>query len=245
MKKSLLTLLLSFLLTQLFAQKFEISAQANSGLFHYSGISSAAVSSINEGSNDKLNYTNNPYGSKNAFSYGVDIQGQYICESGFIVGLEAGYEILRSKVDINTYYPWAIYLLYANYNGLPPQIPVKGQTFLQDQNININPYVGYRVKLTYVKIDLMPGVDLGFNINSYDKGKATDNAGAIYRTNLKKTNVPTDVRLRFGAAAFYKRFGITASYAHGLTNFDKNITGDGTYIVHSELLRFGISYRII
>jgi hypothetical protein len=233
--------MLSF--TQLFAQKFELSVQANSGLFHYSGVSSASVSFISAGATDKENYTNNPYGNKNGFSYGADIQDQYVSKCGFIAGLQAGYEVLRSKVDINGYIPSGFYLFFTS-NG-DYQIPVKGQTSLQDQDININPYVGYRLKIKNIKIDMMPGIDFGFNVGSYDKGKATDSTGNVYRTDSKKSNAPTDVRLKFGIAATYKRFAITASYAHGLRNLENNIIGDGSYEVHSELIRFGIAYKIL
>jgi hypothetical protein len=243
MKATLLTLISLFSLTQLIAQKFEVSIQANSGLYHYDGKASASVSSINHGSTDKENYTNNPYGSKNGFSYGGNIQGQYVSKCGFITGLQAGYEVLRSKVDINSYIPSYFYLFFTNYGTY--QIPAKGQTFLQNQDININPYVGYRLKIKNIKIDMMPGVDLGFNISSYDKGKAVDSARNVYRTNLKKLDAPTDVRLRFGVAATYKRFGIMAAYAHGLTNLVKNLSSDSSYEIHSELLRFGITYRIL
>lgn len=243
MKATLLTLICTLLLSQLFAQKFEVSIQANSGLYHYDGKASASVSFINQGSTDKENYTNNPYGSKNGFSYGGDIQGQYVSKCGFITGLQAGYEVLRSKIDINSYVPSYFYLFFTNYSAY--QIPVKGQTFLQDQDININPYVGYRLKIKNIKIDVMPGVDLGFNVSSYDKGKAVDSAGNVYRTNLKKLGAPTDVRLRFGIAATYRRFGITAVYAHGLTNLAENLSSDSNYEIHSELFRFGITYRIL
>jgi hypothetical protein len=243
MKTTLLTLISLFSLTQLFAQKFEVSIQANSGLYHYDGKASASVSSINQGSTDKENYTNNPYGSKNGFSYGGDIQGQYVSKCGFITGLQAGYEVLRSKVDINSYVPSYFYVFFTNYSTY--QIPVKGQSFLQNQDININPYIGYRLQAKKIKIDMMPGIDLGFNISSYDKGKAVDSAGNVYRTNLKRLDAPTDVRLKFGIAATYKRFGITAAYAHGLTNIAKNLSSDSSYEIHSELLRFGITYRIL
>jgi hypothetical protein len=243
MKATLLTLISLFSLTQLFAQKFEVSIQANSGLYHYDDKASASVSFINQGSTDKENYTNNPYGSKNGFSYGGDIQGQYVNKCGFITGLQAGYEVLRSKVDINSYVPSYFYLFFTNYSTY--QIPVKGQSFLQNQDININPYIGYRLQTKKIKIDMMPGIDLGFNISSYDKGKAVDSAGNVYRTNLKRLDVPTDVRLRFGITATYKRFGITAAYAHGLTNLAGNLSSDSNYEIHSELLRFGITYRIL
>ncbi|HEY2583299.1 MAG TPA: outer membrane beta-barrel protein [Mucilaginibacter sp.] len=254
MKRTLLTLISFFLVTQLFAQKFEISVQANSGLYHYGGKSSASVSSIIQGASDKDNYTNNPYGNKNGFSYGVAVQGQYVAKSGLIIGLQAGYDLLRSKVDINIYYPQYVYLDYTSYFA-PPQTPVTGQTFLQNQDINLNPYIGYRIKTSKIKIDIMPGIDLGFNVSSYDKGKATDNSGNVYRTDLKLQDAPTDLRLKLGVSASYKNFGIMAAYAHGLTNLGKNMISNngfevasysgGGYELHSELIWFGVTYRIL
>jgi len=247
---TLLTLSTLFLSTRLFAQKIELSIQANSGLFHYSGNGAASTSFINEGETDKQDYTNNPYGNKNGFSYGGDVQAQYISKSGFIAGLQAGYEVLRSKVDISDYDPITFILFTGINTPAALQIPVKGQTFLQDQDIDINPYVGYRLSLKKIKIDIMPGVDVGFNVDSYDKGSATGTDGTIYKVDYKMPKSPTDVRLRLGLAATCKRFGLTASFAHGLTNFASNldVNAGGTTTpapnVHSELIRFGISYRI-
>jgi hypothetical protein len=244
MKTLLLTLLSFFILTHLSAQNIELSVQANSGLFHYSGNSAVSSAAIYNGSSPQQNYTNNPYGSKNGFSYGGDIQAQYISKSGFITGLQAGYEILRSKLDVIGYDPVTSYLA-PGPNFLSFQIPAKGQTFLQDQDIDLNPYIGYRWLIGKIKLDIMPGIDLGFNIDSYDKGKATDDDGNVYRTDLKLLNAPTDLRLKLGAAATYKRFGITAAYLHGLTNLYKITTVNGGDDAHSELLSFGVTYRIL
>ncbi len=248
MKIALLTLFILFLSTRLFAQKIELSIQANSGLFSYAGNATASTSFINEGVDDKSDYTNNPYGSKNGFSYGGDVQAQYVSKSGFITGLQAGYEVLRSKVDVDNYDPIIITIFY-NYPEVF-QIPVKGHTYLQNQDININPYIGYRLNLKKIKIDIMPGMDIGINANSYDKGSATGTDGTVYKVDYKMPKSPTDVRLRLGVAAWFKRFGLTASYAHGLTNFASNLdvtAGGGSapaLNAHSELIRFGISYRI-
>lgn len=81
----------------------------------------------------------------------------------------------------------------------------------------------------------MPGVDLGFNVSSRDKGSATTIDGNNTKVNVdrKLDKAPTDVRIKFGVAAIYKRFGLTASYAHGLTNYEKKMTGYD-YVAHSE-----------
>ena len=116
---------------------------------------------------------------------------------------------------------------------------------MQDQGIDFNPYVGYRLIFGKIKLDRMPGIDLGFDMNSYEKGKTTDSEGNIYQTNLKLLNPPTDVHLKLGVAATCKRFGITAAYLRGLTNLYKNTTIGNSGEAHSELLSFGITYRIL
>jgi hypothetical protein len=248
MKLALLALFILFSSTQLFAQKIETSLQVNSGLFQYAGNSTASTSFINEGADNKSDNTNNPYGNRKGFSYGGDVQAQYISKSGFITGLQAGYEVLRSKVDIDNYEPIIITLFTDGPEEF--QVPVKGQTFLRSQDININPYIGYRLNLKKIKIDIMPGMDIGMDVNSYDKGSATATDGTVYKVDYKMTKAPTDVRLRLGLAAMFKRFGLTAGYAYGLTNFasnlDANAGGTSTPApkIHSELIRFGISYRI-
>jgi hypothetical protein len=253
MKKLYLSLLILFLALQLHAQQFELSFQANSGLFHYSGNSTSPTSVIIQGgSTPKQNYTNNPYGSKNAFSYGADVQAQYVSKGGFIVGAQAGYDILRSKTNITSVFPLEFELeeseyipsYYAPFN---PSLPAKGSTILQDQFINLNPYIGYRIKAKKINIDLMPGIDIGIGINSYDKGKATTTDGTVYETDYKEVKPPIDIRLKFGVAANYKKWGITASFAHGLTNYTGDLLNDSPiiYKAQSELLRFGISYRIL
>ena len=105
MKILLLILLSFFVLTHLSAQNIELSIQANSGLFHYSGSSATSTSTIYENPGPQQNYTNDPYGSKNGYSYGGDIQAQHVSKNGFIWGVQAGYEVLRSRVAINSYYP--------------------------------------------------------------------------------------------------------------------------------------------
>jgi hypothetical protein len=255
MKKLILTLFVIIaIMTHLHAQTFEVSVQANTGLFHYSGSSSTKSSLIDQGQSPKQSYTYNPYGSLNGFSYGAGIQAQYVTKIGFIVGLQTGYEILRSKVNVDMVLLYQPNPGYLNTYG---PTAVKGNTFLQDQSIDLNPYIGYRIKAKKINIDLLPGIDMGFNVSSYDKGKVTLADGTVYQTDYKRENAPVDVRLKFGAAVHYKRWGITASYAHGLTNYIPKLTatlptynGDNNtqtavYKANSEILRFGITYRIL
>jgi len=247
MKKYLLVSIILLVFNRLCAQNMEIAVQANSGLFHYAGNGAASTSAMIAGNQ---NYTDNPYGNKNGFSYGVGVQVQHVGQSGFILGLQAGYEILRSKVTINSYDSGGIsYSVQGQGLGALFSSPVNGSSFLQDQSIDLSPYIGYRLKFKKIAIDLLPGADIGLNLSSYDKGEATltdytsTQALPVYRTNYKRPDAPTDVRIRFGGALNYKKVAFTASYAHGLINYDKNMTG-GNYNVHSELIRFGIAYKL-
>ncbi|MFA6085653.1 hypothetical protein [Mucilaginibacter sp.] len=240
MKKLVLSVSFLFIATQLFAQKVEVTVQAISGLYHYSGASTTGSSSINGGSDNSLNYTNNPYGNKNGFSYGGAVQAQIIVRHGFIVGLGAAYEILKSKVDIVSY---NMYNANAALINTSP-ITVTGRTYLQSNYINLNPYIGYRMNAGYFKLDILPGVDVGIKTETREHGKATYTEGTVY-TDRSRPDKDVDLRLRIGLAATYNRIGIIASYAHGLTNFqDGMIGGVGPYEARSELMRLGISYRL-
>ena len=264
MKKVLLAFAFMMSCMQLFAQKFEFSLLANSALFRYSGSYAVSSSFINEGTTPAQSYTNNPYGSKNGFGYGTAVQGQYITKRGFIAGLQAGYDWSQSKEDINYVYP-DYYNIYPEiYTINTPIVETNGQSYLRDQYINLNPYIGYRLKVKNIKIDLMPGAEFGFNVNSYDKGSATAADGTVYKTDYKLKDAPVDIRLKFGIAAWYKRYGIIASYEQGLTNYTKNLvstpyeppiiyyttsnsTGSAANTsaeAYSRLFRFGIAYRI-
>lgn len=250
MKKYFLVLLVFLAFNSLYGQKIEISVQANSGLFHYSGNGTASASFINQGQSQRQDYTNNPYGNKNGFSYGINIQAQHISKSGFIMGVQGGYDILRSKVDITGYFPFYISVFpFANSFAAVYPLPAKGQTFLENRTVNLSPYLGYRVKFKNISLDVLPGIDIAFNLSSYDKGKATsvnppaNQAPETYQTHFKRPDAPTDIRLRLGLAANYKRIAINISYANGLTNYEKNMTGSNLN-ARSELIRFGIAYKL-
>jgi hypothetical protein len=81
-------------------------------------------------------------------------------------------------------------------------------------------------------------------VQQYYKGRAKDNNNTTYTTD-RKINAPTDYRLRLGLAAACHRWGMTASYACGITNYESNMIGDASYNVESRLFRLGMSYMIL
>ena len=248
MKKYLLILaplLISGL--QLRAQKLEVTVQANTGLFHFAGKSSSATTQVLQGSitGDPMNRANNPYGSKNGFSYGGSVQVQTVSKGGFIVGLQGGYELLRSKAEVNKYTPIILNPTEYDIVANDASFAVTGHVALQSQSINLNPYIGYRFALNKVNLDILPGMDIGLILDTRDKGEVKDKEGKIYKVDYKRSKAPTDVRLRLGAAASYGRYGLNASFAHGLANYMKDMVGDASFNAHSEYFRLGLSYRLL
>ncbi len=249
MKKITLSLFALFLFIQSYGQGVEWSFLANSGLYRYSGnytVSSTALVGVVPGTKD--GYANNPYGHLYGFSYGAGFQAQYVSTGGFIIGLQGAYDVLRSKENVTNAYRGDIvlYLAPGDYTGGYTGAPATGNAYSTSQDVNINPYIGYRVKTRKLKIDLMPGVDMGYNVSTYASFDAKDQAGNHYQANNYAGTVSPDIRLRFGAAAWYKKYALTASYAHGLKNFSAHLLNDNPtpQYARSELVRFGLAVRL-
>jgi hypothetical protein len=252
MKYYLLCLSLVFVSIAAKAQKLELSLNAGSALSYYTGVSATDNSTIFQSyQSADQNYTGNPYGKKYAWGYGGYIQAQMVNKNGFIAGVSAGYETLKSKVNINSVAPalytvvLAGYLPYVDYYG-PFTYSAEGAVTLQTSFINLSPYIGYRYSLKKVSFDVMPGADIAFMTQNKESGSAVG-YGTTYTTNYKRDNmIARDIRLKIGLNINYQRFTINSSYARGLTNYDKNISpAAGTFSVYSELFRFGVGYRIL
>lgn len=104
-KNFLLSLTMAVLVTSSFAQKTEFYTALNSGLFSFRGVSAVSSTQINAYRSDfspLTTYTNNPYGNKNGLCAGVSVGVKRVFKSKLIVGTELGFELLRSRVDIDT-----------------------------------------------------------------------------------------------------------------------------------------------
>jgi hypothetical protein len=233
MKNILLTLFGLLLLTQTYGQRLEVSAMAYSGLFNYIGDGATGFAVFPGGGPPYkvVGWGTNELGSNLAFSYGAGAQVQYVAKMGFIAGLQAAYEILRSDENLVTGDE-------AGDGG-----PTIGHFFLETRYINFNPYLGYRIAGNHIKIDLMPGIEIGLDAKQRGYGSAFFN-GHAYQINTGFSRTENDVRARFGITTWYKRIGLAASYAHGLTNYTPgNYPSPGN--TYSEVIRIGLCYRIL
>ncbi|NCD67930.1 outer membrane beta-barrel protein [Mucilaginibacter agri] len=240
------------------AQKLELSANVNSGLFNYVG-SSASNSGYYYGLYNNQFTLPNPYGTKLTASYGLNVQGQMIYKNGFIMGLQTGYDFLNSKQDLS--YPIYIdYLATASTLIAASYRTGYGSAKVNTQFINLNPYFGYRIGRKSVTVDITGGADFGFQTANRQSVTIYSTAAGQPENHYSRhvDDKITDIRLKGGVAIGYKKFSLNLSYAHGLTNYIKNedyyavpvlyTTAGDTYSpqkmhAYSQLIRFGLGYR--
>jgi hypothetical protein len=234
MKKAFFIIFCFALLTHSFGQKTEFRIALNSGLFSFSGQSAEAETFINY-SPFSSSYTNNPYGSKNGLCYGISANLKRINKTNLILGLDLGYEILRSKIRVNSIIDNSG-IVYYNYSA-------NGQTFLNYGFINLSPQFGYRLNTKKVSIDLLVGLDFAFCLSATEKGNATTTNGKEFTTSVDRKTLNTDIRPRFQVSTNYKKMGAYLGYSLGLANYKSGYAG-GTNECYARLFRFGLTYQI-
>ena len=233
MKKILLTITALLILTIAHGQITEYRISLNSGLFSFTGLSASATSSIIPGDQLNLSYTNNPYGSKSGLCYGLSGNIQRVTKQNFILGLDLGYEVLRSKVIINQIDGSTVESIY----------PATGKTFLNNNFLNTNPFFGYRIVSKPIVLDITAGIDYAYCLNANEAGHATDSNGRKYETSRERKTIKSEVRPRIQISTNYKEFGLYLGYSYGLTNYMSGYWG-GTWESYARLLRFGLTYQI-
>lgn len=223
------------------AQKLELSANVNAGLFNYTGSAAANPNPYYALGSD----TYTPiaaYSSKTTISYGANLQGQYVFKSGFMTGLQLGYDLLRSKTDLNGSYPIIDPGFYINNSIQASGFFVStGNAVTTNQFINLSPYIGYRViNKQNASLDLIGGADIGFGIKSKQDIIATE--PYTFHAKGTTTNPPTDYRLKAGFVIHVDKLNFNFSYAHGVSNYIKYDNAPSK--VYSQLIRLGVGYQI-
>ncbi|MFD2572140.1 hypothetical protein ACFSUS_15965 [Spirosoma soli] len=235
MKRFILLLWATMVVHYSYGQKNETILSLNSGLFSFRGASAEANSQINLSPDGTTGYTNNPFGARPGLSYGLSFQVQRITKGNFILGVSLGVENLRSKTSIT------------QVNGVTTagtfQNQASGQTHLSNNFINGFPFIGYRFAVRQLAIDLTGGIDIGYLINSKEQGKAIGQNGEPYSASVDRTLIKSDVRPRLQVSACYGKIGAYVGYSYGLINYRSGWVG-GTNECYSELVRFGLMYKI-
>jgi hypothetical protein len=211
MKHFILFIALTFFGTA-FGQKIEFSTSLNSGLFSFDGFDAGRTTFIQTGPNSPA-VVGNPIGSKGGICYGLSFNLKAVSKNYF-VGVDIGYEMLRSRRDIDCRYDYTT-------NEVKYFYDVKGAVFTYNSFLNANPFIGYR----YKKFDLTAGVDIGYSLMTSMSGyaKTTDGTNyTFYNTNHRGFGV-IDFRPRFQlSVSLNKKIGVYFGYAYGITNLNKN-----------------------
>ncbi len=223
----------------LFSQHAEISVGVNSGLFSFRGISAVDHSNINA-SDFSNGYTNNPYGTKSGLAFGISWDYKYVFKNNLLLGANLGYENLRSKVNINQ--------VMVNTLSFPGSVVINesatGKTNLINNNINFFPYLGYRIPVKNLNLDISAGADVAFILSAKEKGSATATDNITYETSADRKTISTDFRPRIQLNAQYKKYGVYIGYSFGMVNYMKDYIGLGDYEAKSRMLRFGLTYQL-
>lgn len=242
--KTLKLLLLFMTCTTLsFGQKLEFAGQLNSGLAKYGGESAARATAIlhNITSEGTYSYTNHPYGSRFAPSpsFGASVQLQRVTRRNLLLGVQAGAESLRSSIQVQ-----GVYVTESSWNSVSSEYKsANGKTVIRNDFLNLHPYLGYRINTGAVDVDLSIGPEIGVGLKSREKGEATAEDGSEYTTNREINDPEADIRGRVGVILYHNHFGLSVSYAHGVTNYMRGYDG-GNSVLYSRVLRLGLLYRL-
>jgi hypothetical protein len=228
MKKILLTTIAVCTLALSYGQKTEFRVSLNSGLFSFHGKSAEKVSFINYNDKTHSGYTNNPFASKNGLCFGLSGNIKRVTIKNFIFGIDAGYEVLRNKIQIDQVFGYTGSSTY--------QIPANGQTFFNYCFINLHPFFGYRFATKPINFDLTGGLDLGDCLSTKEDGTATASNGVNYKASGDREIIKFDIRPRIQIAAEYKKIGAYIGYSAGLAKFTNGC--------NERVLRFGLTYQL-
>ena len=231
-----LLLFLSFICLTVSAQTTEIRVEVNSGNFKFTGNSAEGSTfvSVTEGWSFS-NYVNNPYGSKSELGAGVALDVRKVTASKFLFGADLGYEIWRSKILINNVW-------YVTDATAPEWLDAEGKTNITYHNINLQPFIGYRIPVMNVLMDVTLGSDFAFIVNSKEKTAFNYQNQTVEFKNDRKT-ISTDIRPRIQLDFFYQKLGLSVGYSFGAINYLKDYDG-ANLDAKSRIIRFGVSYQL-
>ncbi|PJJ48062.1 hypothetical protein [Hymenobacter chitinivorans] len=216
-----------------YGQQTEVSFHLNSGAANFRGSAAAANSSIvlphQAGTGP---YTSNVYGSRLTFSYGVAGQVQRLAASQTLLGVQAGYEQLRSRVQ-----------LVSVVDRTNMVVPVDGKTILTNSFATVHPFFGRRFRLSELQLDLTAGPELGLLLHSQEEGQAQSPAGGRYSSSHGHDAPDFDLRGRLNLTAYYQKVGLSVGYSYGVTNYRESELGT-TEEAYSQVFRAGLAFRL-
>jgi len=234
MKSLLITILLTLFTLNAFAQTTEFSVQLNTGGFRFTGLSADKTEHINANYDTQKGYTNNPYGNQFDLSYGLSASVTKIIKSNFRLGIDIGFEVLRSKIEIDG--------VWQHNDLINETVPASGKTNLNLSFINVFPKIGFQTAMQKYIVYLDAGVDIGYCLSAKEIGSAKTDSRS-FETNLDRKTIDYDIRPRIQLGVSRNKYGAYVGYSKGITNYMSDYVG-GRFETFSEIIRLGIVYTL-
>ncbi|TGE23082.1 hypothetical protein E5K02_22280 [Hymenobacter metallicola] len=176
----------------------------------------------------------NPFGRKLGLAYGAAGQVQRISAANLVFGVQAGYEVLRSRTPVSVIFDKSDAGASAN-----------GHATLANSFINLHAFLGHRFTRGKLDYDLTTGPEIGWLQRSHESAEATvESAGReVYTTDLDRSQRKVDVRARVNLTAYYQRLGFSVGYSLGLSKYRQDYISSNDKL-YSQVFRTGIAYRL-
>jgi hypothetical protein len=213
-----------------FSQSHELRLGVTSGVSNFTGSGSIAKSTIN-GSGQQDYYTNNPYGKKYGINLGGAVNYRYVFANNFLLGVEGAFERLQTKVDLEG---------SEFVNGS------RGLTKLNQQFLNFNPFLGYRVTFEPMTMDMQFGVDVAKTLSIKEDGSIEDkNGDKTSFTHDRGKVIDLDIRPRLQFNVNYERYTVFAGYSWGLKDYHDGVDGANLGPARLNVFRLGLQYQFL
>jgi len=213
-----------------FSQSHELRLGVTSGVSNFTGSGSIAKSTLN-GSGQQDYYTNNPYGKKYGINLGGAVNYRYVFANNFLLGVEGAFERLQTKVDLEG---------SEFVNGS------RGLTKLNQQFLNFNPFLGYRVTFEPMTMDMQFGVDIAKTLSINEDGSIEDkNGDKTSFTHDRGKVIDVDIRPRLQFNVNYEHYTVFAGYSWGLKDYHDGILGANLGPARLNVFRLGLQYQFL
>lgn len=217
------------------AQRTTFSVGVNSGVSRFTGPSAEKTTSSGTGgpfcncAMREASYL----GSVPAATYGASLAVQHEYKNHFLLGLEAGYENLRTRINIEQYQ--IDDMIFNTKNAY---------SITRNHFINIFPSAGYNFPIADdLDLSLRGGADFGIGLSSSSRLVIRDIFEDDQHADRDGLAPGLDFRPRIEAKISGKRLGLTVNYSHGVTNWLTGWAGGPTEL-YMRVWRVGIQYRI-
>lgn len=227
----------AFLLLHIFCfgQHVEYNFGAGTGLFHYDSDKSDKTEPFYSMLNRFINsYANDPKGEKSGFSFQFFTVIKKVTKHNLVWGIDAEFQSLQSKKELLYVFSDTMY----NANG---------QCKLISKYLDLFPYVGKRIIIKKMYLDIMGGFELAsdlFKFREIDKVVLTSTQQVV-QADIIAHNIPGswsyDGRFRLQSLLGYNQWGLSLGYSWGLSNMDGQNQPNKSYTRYAYV---GIVYTL-